>query len=193
MYARAASKLLKKGWAPLKAYEWMAKAWPLAEHLDRARLQDDTLTEERRQDIKAGGYRAQVATDYLRAMKLAGKSNVPPSLRAYLEGPLPPAKAEWTLRYRALAWLAAVDAREADALAYFQQALFTRVEAPQFLLGKVADPLSVLASRRTQRKPYSSCAVIFICEILHEVHTFIIGMCTFSSRFVEYCWALGKS
>jgi thiol-disulfide isomerase/thioredoxin len=139
-YANAASRLLKKGWQPAKAYDWLEKAWPLAEREDRASLEDDTLTDERRKEITDEvGTRGYVASDYLRAMKLAGRKNLPASVRAYVEGPMPAKKADWTTRYRALAWLASVDGREADALAYFQQALFTREKAPQFFRGKLED------------------------------------------------------
>ncbi len=141
-YEIAAGELLQKGWAPAKAYDWLEKAWPLDEERDRARLNDDTLTDEKRNEISDGaGYRAYVAVNYLRAMKLAGKKNIPASLRNYLEGPMPANKASWTTRYRALAWLTSVDGRESDALAYFQQALFTHEKAPSFFRGRLEDNL----------------------------------------------------
>lgn len=141
-YANAAGKLLKKGWAPVRAHDWMEKAWPLAEEEDRVNLEDDTRTDERRKEITEDvGYRGYIATDYLRAIKLAGKKDIPAPLRAYLEGPMPVKKADWSSRYRALAWLASVDAREADALAYFQESLFTREKAPKFFRGKLEDTL----------------------------------------------------
>src|SRR5262249_35346358 len=141
-YANAASRLVKQGWAPAKTYDWLEKAWPLAEQEDRTSLEDDTLTDERRKEItEAAGARGFIATDYLRATMLAGRKTVPASLRAYLEGPMPGKKADWATRYRALAWLASVEGREADALAYFQQALFTREKTPQFFRGKLEDML----------------------------------------------------
>src|SRR5262249_5616265 len=67
-YANATSRLVKQGWAPAKAYEWMEKAWPLVEQEDRTNLEDDTLTDERRKEITdGGGIRGFVAPDYLRA------------------------------------------------------------------------------------------------------------------------------
>ena len=141
-YYQPAWTLLKKGWAPKKAYEWLEKAWPLAVDADRENLENDTLTKERRDEITGGlGNRGSMAGDYLRAMKLAGKTNVPATVREYLDGPLPTKKSEWEERYHALAWLAAVDGREADALAYFQQALFSRTEPPKYRGGKLEDPL----------------------------------------------------
>ena len=141
-YANAASTLLEKGWAPAKAYEWIAKAWPLAEQEDRQSLMDDTLTDEKRKEISGGlGDRGYVASDYLKAMKLSGKQDVPETLRAYLEGPMPEKKNAWSTRYRGMAWLASVEGHDADALAYFQQALFTREQAPGYWRGKLEDTL----------------------------------------------------
>jgi len=125
----------------MQTYDWMAKAWLLADDLDRSRLKDDALKEDQRQNLMSVGYRAQVATDYLRAMKLAGRNDVPESLRDYLDSPLPAAKEQRPVRYRAWAWLALVEAREADAQAYFQRALFIRDSAPRFFRGKLEDPL----------------------------------------------------
>lgn len=141
-YTKAASPLLKKGWAPAKTAEWLEKAWPHAEALDRWDLEDDTLTGERRKEIAGGpGYRGYLASDLLRALHAAGRKDPPASLRSYLEGAMPARKVDHSSRYRALAWLAAVDGRNADSLAYFQQALFTRERAPQFFRGKLEDQL----------------------------------------------------
>ena len=139
-YTSAARRLLKKGWAPAKAYEWMEKVWLLA---NRPPFEDDTLTEEQRKEAITddAAYRGEVAADYVQAIKLAGERNVPATLRTFLDGTMPAKKADWSKRYQALAWLASVDGRDADALAYFQQALFTRQKVPQFFQGKLEDPL----------------------------------------------------
>jgi thiol-disulfide isomerase/thioredoxin len=142
MYANPAIELLDKGWAPRKAYAWLEKAWPLAEEEDRAELDNDTLTDQRRKEIaEDAGYRNWVAVHFLRASARIGKKAVPASLRTYVEGPMPAKKASWSMRYRALAWLASVDGRDADALAYFQQSLFTRTKTPQYSRGKLEDRL----------------------------------------------------
>jgi thiol-disulfide isomerase/thioredoxin len=140
IYTNAARKLLKEGWAPTETYEWMEKAWALA---NRPPLEDDTLTDEQRKEeiSNNAASRSGIASDYLQAMKLAGAKNVPATLRTFLDGPMPAKKGDWSKRYQALAWLASVDGRDADALAYFQQALFTRQKVPQFFQGKLEDPL----------------------------------------------------
>ncbi len=147
-YTGAATPLLKKGWAPAKVAAWLERAWPFAEVLDRWNLDDDTLTAERRKEIADGmGYRGYLATDLLRAFHAVRRKNIPASLRAYLQGQMPANSADRSSRYRALAWLAALDGRNADSLAYFQQALLTREKPPQFFRGQLDDPL--LSEART--------------------------------------------
>jgi len=141
-YTNAATPLLKKGWAPAKTAAWLERAWPYAEVRDRRNLDDDTLTDERRKEItEETGYRSFVASSLLPAFHAAGRKGIPASLRTYLEGALPAKRANHASRYRALAWLAAVDGRAADSLAYFQQALFTRERAPRFFQGRLEDTL----------------------------------------------------
>ena len=141
-YINAATPLLNKGWAPAKTAAWLERAWLYAEVLDRWELEDDTLTDERRKEIAgAPGYRGYLAPDLLRALYAAGRKDIPASLRTYLEGAMPAKRAGHASRYRTLAWLAAVDGRTADSLAYFQQALFTRERTPQFFRGKLEDLL----------------------------------------------------
>jgi len=140
-YVNGAGALLRNNWAPERAYAWTQQAWLLAERQDLERLEDDTLTAERRKEIaEGGGLRGNIADDYAWVSKLAGKQP-PPSLRAYVEGPLPVKKGDLSSRYRALAWLAMIDGRTPDALAYFQQALFTREEEPKYFRGKLEDTL----------------------------------------------------
>lgn len=147
-YASAADTLLTKRMAPAKALEWMEKTWALAEQADKARRDDDTLTDARRKEIEEGvNYRGNVAPDYLRALRMAGAKSVPASLRAFLEGPMPPKKSGWTERYRTLALLALVEGHQADALAYYQQALFTREKAPQYYRGRIEDSLEAEAKK----------------------------------------------
>ncbi len=131
VYSDGASSLISKKLSPLKAYEWMAEAWRLGNAEEAAQLRDDTLTDEQREEIvnDMGGCKYLIG-DYLRVMRLAGKKNVPAALRARVEGPMPAKKTNWWGRYRDLAWLALVDGREADALTYFQQALYTRERPP---------------------------------------------------------------
>jgi len=141
-YSNAATPLLQKGWAPAKTAGWLEKAWPYAEVLDRWNLEDDTLTDDRRQQLAdQPGYRGYLGSELLRAFHAAGRKDIPASLRTYLDGAMPAKGSGHSSRYRALAWLAAVDGRSADSLAYFQQALFTREKAPQVFRGKLEDPL----------------------------------------------------
>ncbi|MEN6534415.1 MAG: TlpA disulfide reductase family protein, partial [Bryobacteraceae bacterium] len=134
--------------APAKALEWMETAWSLAEQADKARRDDDTLTDARRKEIEEGvSYRGNVAPDYLRALKMAGVKSVPASLRTFLEGPMPPKKSDWTDRYRSLALLALVEGHQADALAYYQQALFAREKVPQYYRGRIEDSLQAEAKK----------------------------------------------
>jgi thiol-disulfide isomerase/thioredoxin len=141
-YLDSASTLLERGWAKEKALQWAEASWPLAEAEDRRQLEDDTLTEERRNEIKESrGYRGFAAQTYLKALPVNRKKEVPASLRAYIEGPPPAKKSAETAYYWTRARLAEIEGRAADALAYYQAALFSRDEAPKHFRGELKDEL----------------------------------------------------
>jgi thiol-disulfide isomerase/thioredoxin len=142
MYMNAADRVGRQNWAAARAFEWMTTSWTLFEETRRRNLEDDTLTDVQRRDIYPdASYRTYVATAYLRAAWRAGRKEVPAALRELVEGPLPEKKTEIPGRYRAMAWLAQVDGRPADALAWFQQALFLRSGPPQYRRGKFEDQM----------------------------------------------------
>ena len=140
-FLNPAGTLLRERWAPAKAVSWMEKAWPLAaSDLDR-QLEDDTLTTERREQLlearSSVGFPTLV---YLEALELAGK-NVPAPLRSFVEGPVPAKKSAESGYWWARARLATIDGRTADALAYYQAALFSREKTPQHFRGMLRDDL----------------------------------------------------
>ncbi|MGA7413073.1 MAG: TlpA disulfide reductase family protein [Bryobacteraceae bacterium] len=139
-YANAAGILLEKGWAPEKALAWGKTAWPLAELEDAERLGDDTLTDDQRKEFTEVFQtdRERVLQPYLLALMKTGQKDLPESMRAYIERPLPGKESALASRYLGLARLALVDGRQADALAYYQQALW-REKAPEYFQGKLRD------------------------------------------------------
>ncbi|HYO83806.1 MAG TPA: hypothetical protein VES20_20555, partial [Bryobacteraceae bacterium] len=141
-YADPAHTLLNTGWAPAAAADWLAKAWPLAIEDERRSRDDDTLTDERRKEMAEGsGFKDMIGVQYLRALSAARRKEIPESLRAWAEQPMPAKRADWSQRYLAKAYLAALDGHPADRLAYLQQALFTREKVPQHFRGKLTDTL----------------------------------------------------
>lgn len=143
LYLEAATSLVRKAWAPKTALGWVEKAWVLAEAADRRRLEDDTLKEALRKQIEeSGGARSYAAPVYLRVLQLAGRRKCPPSLRAYVERPLPSGKSGLSDRYWAMARLAALEDRTADALAFYQAALSCRERPPRHFRGKLNDELA---------------------------------------------------
>jgi thiol-disulfide isomerase/thioredoxin len=139
-YFNAASFLMDHKWQPERALELvrLAEKWAA---VDRRINSNDNLTSD---DVKQRQEQETYLDQYLagltlRAAKLAGKPEVAERLKTSIEVPPPPdvkaASGYWLNRAR----LAAVENRKADALAYYQQALFTRQRTPEAYHGRLKD------------------------------------------------------
>lgn len=143
-YMNAGSFLIDRGWQPDRALELMEEARKLAE-ADRARsLDDDNLSDDQRKnrDEQEVWQRQYFNGLTLRAAKLAGKPEAALKLKASIETP-PPADKKFQSEY----WLnrarfEAIQEHKQDALAYYQLALQTRIEAPKARRGKLRDDLT---------------------------------------------------
>ncbi|HXM45427.1 MAG TPA: TlpA disulfide reductase family protein [Bryobacteraceae bacterium] len=139
-YSNAAGFLVDHNWQPERAIELagLAEKWAA---VDRRVNSNDNLTaddakDRKEQETYLDRYLVGLS---LRAAKLAGKPKVADRLKSSIEGPPPvdvkDASAYWLNRAR----LAAIENRKADALAYYQQALFTRQQTPQAYHGRLKD------------------------------------------------------
>ena len=130
-YLNAADFLVDHKWQPERAIE-LARQGEKAAAEQREINRDDNLTAEQAKDRKEQDIYVdqELAGITLRAAKLAGKPAEAQSLKASVETPPPDdvkvVSSYWQNRGR----LAALEGRKADALAFYQQALFTREQTP---------------------------------------------------------------
>jgi len=141
-YLSAASFLAEHKWQPERAIELarVAQKWIAVgrAHGTNDNRTPDEAKEQQEQDTYVD---QELAGIILRAAKLAAKPAEAESLKASIDGP-PPTDAKmlsgyWLNRAR----LAALESRKADALTFYEQALFTRERAPQFYRGRLQDDL----------------------------------------------------
>ena len=141
-YLNAADFLADHKWQPERTLELVREGKKLLA-IDRKLSGEDNLSADDAKDhARQWVYLEQgFAGAALRAAMLLGKPAEAESLKAAVDGP-PPAdvKVEW--RY----WLnrgrlAALEGRKADALTFYQKAIFTRPEAPQPYHGILKDTL----------------------------------------------------
>jgi thiol-disulfide isomerase/thioredoxin len=141
-YLSAADFLVDHKWEPERAIELarQAQKWTA---IERESNRNDNLTPEEEKDRKEQeAYLEQdMAGVILRAAKLAGKPEAAAPLKASIEGPVPGdtklVSEYWLNRAR----LAALENRKADALTFYQQALFTRERTPEPYHGRLKDDL----------------------------------------------------
>jgi thiol-disulfide isomerase/thioredoxin len=141
-YLNAADFLAEHKWQPERVLELVHQGETLLA-LDRQINSNDDLTPEGAKDHeRQWTYVEQsLAGSALRAAMLLGKPAQVEWLKASVDGP-PPADEKiessyWLNRGR----LAALEGRKADALTYYQKALFTRLRAPQPYHGRLQDDL----------------------------------------------------
>jgi thiol-disulfide isomerase/thioredoxin len=142
-YPSAAQLLVKRGWQPDRAIDLLKQAKANYER-DWARSgKNDNRSDDQ---MKRGRDWQAEQTQYLNGLMLkaavqAGKPEIAAELRATVEAPPPEEKKlferYWTNRAR----LALLSGNKIDALAYYQMALQTRLEAPKPYEGKVRDDL----------------------------------------------------
>jgi hypothetical protein len=146
-YLSAANFLVDHKWQPERAIELVRQAqkWNAIER-EINRNDDLTAADEKDRKEQEAYLDQEVAGAILRAAKLAGKPEAAAPLKAAIEGPAPGdaklASGYWLNRGR----LAALENRKADALTFYQQALFTRERTPEPYHGRLKDDLMDEAS-----------------------------------------------
>lgn len=143
-YINAAEFLVTHKWQPERALELLHKAQPMLEKelADSLRRDDRSADQQEGLDRSVLFQRQQLAGRILRAARQAGRTDEAASVRAEVESPPPASKKResdyWTNRAR----LAALENRKADALAYYQLALATRIAPPTPWHGRIEDPVA---------------------------------------------------
>ena len=143
-YTDAAGFLVKHKWQPQRALELLGNARELFEKESERQRQNDVVSAEELENIEKGeGFERQHVDGLtLKAARLAGGREAVRTLAASIEGPPPKDKKRESGYWLNRARLAALEARQADALAYYQWALHTRLESPQYRRGKLEDDLT---------------------------------------------------
>jgi len=146
-YLSAASFLVEHKWQPDRALELAHQAEKWAAIASKINTSDNDGVEEAKMRKEQEIYQDQaLAGVILRAAKLAGKPEEAKTLKASVEGP-PPDDVKFVSGYwQNRARLAALEGRKADALTFYQQALFTRQRTPQAYHGVLKDDLTDEAS-----------------------------------------------
>ena len=139
-YLNAANFLMDHKWQPERAIELARQAEKWAA-IDREINRDDNLTADDAKNRKE----QEIYMDHalagliLHAAKLAGKPEEAELMKASIEGPPPDdvkmVPGYWLNRAR----LAALEGRKADALTFYQQALYTRGRTPEAYHGRLKD------------------------------------------------------
>ncbi|SPE40560.1 hypothetical protein SBA3_3790006 [Candidatus Sulfopaludibacter sp. SbA3] len=144
VYVNAAELLVDHRWQPKRALELLHKAEPLQAMERKRAAQDDSLSDEGREELEnSQSYdRQEFAGLVLRAARQAGRPSEAAFLRSAIETE-PPKDAKrlseyWLNRAR----LAVLEGRKADGLTYYQRALATRREAPTPWRGRLQDDLT---------------------------------------------------
>lgn len=141
-YLNAASFLMDRKWQPSRAIE-LARLGQKYAAIERENERDDNLSaDDQKMRTEQAIYIDQaLAGVILRAALLEGNPAEAASLKGSVEGPAPEdammASNYWLNRAR----LAALEDRKADALAFYQQALFTRQKTPEPYHGRLKDDL----------------------------------------------------
>ena len=141
-YLNAAEFLADHKWQPERAIE-LARLGEKAAAVEREVNRDDNLTaadekNRKEQDLYLDH---ELAGTILRAAKLAGKPEEAERIKASIETPPPDDVKVVSSYWQNRARLAALESRKADALAFYQQALFTRERTPEPYHGRLKDDL----------------------------------------------------
>ena len=142
-YVPAASFLLDHQWQPDRALALLHRATGvLAKQRELAR-KNDLLTAAELKEMEEGepNQERAIASLRLQAARLARRPEVATALKPLVEGPLPKKKEDHSSYWWNRASLALLENRKTDALAYYQLALQTRMQAPQAWHGKKRDRL----------------------------------------------------
>lgn len=143
-YMNAAEFLVTHKWQPKRALELLHKAQPMLAKELAVSLQRDNLSTDQQdgQERSAIYQRQQFAGLLLRAARLAGRPAEAQSVRAEVESAPPASKKRESDYWSNRARLATLENRKADALAYYQLALETRLTPPTPWHGRIDDPVT---------------------------------------------------
>jgi thiol-disulfide isomerase/thioredoxin len=142
-YPQAARMLVERGWEPTRAIDLMKQAKASSEsNLPLSEKSDNLTVEEVKENLDAQREGLQYQNGLmLKAAVEANKPEIAAELRAAVDAPPPEDKklseGYWTNRAR----IARLMGYKTDALAFYQMALQTRLEAPKPSEGKVRDDL----------------------------------------------------
>ena len=142
-YLNAASFLLNRKWQPERALTLLHRAMALLVKQKELTRKNDLLTEAELKQIEEmeESQEKSFVSVRLQAAKLARKPGEVAALKPLIEGPLPEKKEDHSEYWWNRASLTLLENRKADALAFYQQALQTRVQAPRAWRGKKRDRL----------------------------------------------------
>jgi len=143
-YIDAADFLMQHRWQPKRALALLHEAQPLLAKELQAAAKDDDLSAEDSDSLENNHtyQRQNLVGLMLQAARLAGRPAEAKALRNSIEGPLPKSTKRQSNYWLNRARLAALEKRKADALAYYQKALQTRVAAPTPWQGRLQDDLT---------------------------------------------------
>lgn len=146
-YLRAGEFLVNHKWQLERALALLRKVQTLLAEGKARRLEDDNFADEKLRDVEEFELYQQQSADglILKAAELLGEPAEVRSLRASVEGPAPKQKKHESAYWLNRARLAALEERQADALAYYQSALHTRLEPPHHRQGRLRDDLTTEA------------------------------------------------
>ena len=142
-YLMAGQFLLKHNLQPERALRMLEAAQTVLSKEMVRTSQDDDLSTEELHDRRNGELvlAASVAGLRARAAKLAGQPQEAAAIQTLIDIPLPEKKAERVQYWWNRARLADLESHRADALAYYQLALYARSEPPPKWQGKIEDDL----------------------------------------------------
>lgn len=141
-WLEGAGFLVDHKWQPERAIE-LARQGEKSAAWERNANRDDSLTADDAKDREEQQVYVEneLAGAILRAARMAAKPGEAERLKASIERPVPDdekiVSGYWLNRAR----LAAIEGRKADALTFYQQALFTRRHTPGYYHGRLKDDL----------------------------------------------------
>ena len=143
-YSQAAEFLIQHRWQPTRAMELMKEARAsqennLASEEEDDNLSDDQMKDRNEQEVRVAQYLNGLM---LRAAGQAGLQDEVLGLKVSIEAPPPPDKKFQSGYWLNRARFEALQNHRQDALAYYQLALQTRLEPPNWSRGKLQDDLT---------------------------------------------------
>lgn len=140
---QAADFLMRRGWQPGRALDLLQDAKVESDRELATRSKNDNRPDnlQKQFDDQDADVTLRINGQILRAAALAGRPDAAKGLRSAIEGPLPSQEKLQSGYWWARARLAVLDGQKQDALAYYQQGLYTRQETPSYREGRLRDDL----------------------------------------------------